>query len=298
LSKGSDIISSKEIYIWLLRAIDEINFTFICSYLLDNHFIKRQGIIMKNKIVILTIASVLLSTSFGTIAAITPVQEKIKSAMKMEHRSDSDKKRDRNRAPMRALDFFGLKDNMKVIEFAPGNGWYTKILAPVLNDNGELHLAYKSEWLDNMDDLLKKPGFKSAIKLPIELSWNSKEYKYDLGKLTFKMNDADMVLNIREYHNFNLADKNKLNNAAFSALKSGGRYVIVDHSRRSMAPETKELGRREDPVKVILEVQAAGFVLEKSSDMFYRPDDELRYEVGRKTVTGNTDRFTLVFKKP
>ena len=28
-----------------------------------------------------------------------------------------------------------------------------------------------------------------------------------------------------------------------------------------------------------------------------RPDDELRYEVGRRTVTGNTDRFTLKFVK-
>ena len=112
------------------------------------------------------------------------------------------------------------------------------------------------------------------------------------------MNDADMVLNIREYHNFNLEDKTKLNKAAFAALKPGGSYVIVDHTLRHMAPETKEGQRREDPVTVILEVQAAGFVLEKSSDMFYRPDDELRYEVGRKTVTGNTDRFTLVFKKP
>ena len=26
--------------------------------------------------------------------------------------------------------------------------------------------------------------------------------------------------------------------------------------------------------------------------------DELRYEVGRRTVTGNTDRFTLKFVKP
>lgn len=33
------------------------------------------------------------------------------------------------------------------------------------------------------------------------------------------MNDADMILNIREYHNFNNEDKAKLNNAAFSALK-------------------------------------------------------------------------------
>ena len=98
----------------------------------------------------------------------------------------------------------------------------------------------------------------------------------------------------REYHNFNLEDKDKLNRAAFKALKPGGKYVIVDHSRRHMQPETRELGRREDPVKVILEVQAAGFVLEDSSDMFYRPDDELRYEVGRKSVRGNTDRFSVM----
>jgi len=45
-------------------------------------------------------------------------------------------------------------------------------------------------------------------------------------------------------------------------------------------------------------VQAAGFELVDYSDLHYRPDDELRYEVGRATVTGNTDRFTLLFRKP
>ena len=34
------------------------------------------------------------------------------------------------------------------------------------------------------------------------------------------------------------------------------------------------------------------------SNLHYRPDDELRYEVGRRTVTGNTDRFTLLFRRP
>ena len=53
-----------------------------------------------------------------------------------------------------------------------------------------------------------------------------------------------------------------------------------------------------DPVLVIREVQAAGFVFEDSSNLHYIPDDELRYEVGRRTVTGNTDRFALRFKKP
>ena len=34
------------------------------------------------------------------------------------------------------------------------------------------------------------------------------------------------------------------------------------------------------------------------SDLHYRADDELRYEVGRASVTGNSDRFTLLFRKP
>ena len=234
----------------------------------------------------------------NTYAETLPLVKNINDVMKMEHRTDADKMRDANRSPAQALSFFGFKQNMKVIEFAPGNGWYTKILAPLLESKGELYLAYKSEWLKGLNPLLSQKGFKSTVKLPIELEWNNSEFKYDLGNLSFGMNDADMILNIREYHNFDLADKTKLNNEAFKSLKPGGKYVIVDHTRRHMSVETRELARREDPVKVILEVQAAGFILEKSSDMFYRPDDELRYEVGRKTVTGNTDRFTLVFKKP
>ncbi|NQZ81792.1 MAG: class I SAM-dependent methyltransferase [Colwellia sp.] len=253
---------------------------------------------MKKLLSHFSITAFFLASTFSAQAALTPLQEKIKLVMKMEHRTELEMERDRNRDPVRALEFFGLKENMKVIEFAPGNGWYTKILAPVLNKKGELHLAYKSQWLNEMNDMLALNSFSSTKKLPIALDWNNEERRYQLGDLSFAMIDADMVLNIREYHNFNQEDKNKLNKATFEALKPGGTYVIVDHSRRHMAPETDELGRREDAVKVILDVQAAGFRLEKSSDMFYRPDDELRYEVGRKTIRGNTDRFTLVFKKP
>ncbi|MEP1447703.1 MAG: methyltransferase [Paraglaciecola sp.] len=249
---------------------------------------------MKNALLILLFAS----ASFSAVAALTPFQEKVLEILKMEHRSEVDTKRDSNRDPLYALEYFGLKEDMKVIEFAPGNGWYSKILAPVLKDKGELYLAYPGKWLDNMDELLAIEAMNKAKKLPIELDWNNKEKQYQLGNLDFAMKDADMLLNIREYHNFDAQDKAILNKATFEALKPGGIYVIVDHSRRHMAPETQELRRREDAVKVIIEVQAAGFILEKSSDRFYRPDDTLTFEVGRKTVTGNTDRFILVFRKP
>jgi len=32
--------------------------------------------------------------------------------------------------------------------------------------------------------------------------------------------------------------------------------------------------------------------------MFFKADDELRFEVGRRTVRGSTDRFTFLFQKP
>ncbi|MGI9261680.1 MAG: methyltransferase, partial [Woeseiaceae bacterium] len=89
-----------------------------------------------------------------------------------------------------------------------------------------------------------------------------------------------------------------INQAVFRSLKPGGRYGVIDHSRRHMEPQTAENQRRADVVQIIKEALDAGFVLEDYSDLHYRPDDELRYEVGRATVTGNTDRFTLLFRKP
>jgi predicted methyltransferase len=117
-----------------------------------------------------------------------------------------------------------------------------------------------------------------------------------LGELDLGVNDADLVLNIREYHNFNAEDRARLNQTSFDTLRSGGRYVLIDHSRRHMQPEEPPLSRREDPVQVIVEVQAAGFALEKTSDMFYRPVDSLDKEV--REFAGRTDRFFFVFKKP
>ena len=88
------------------------------------------------------------------------------------------------------------------------------------------------------------------------------------------------------------------NEAAFAALKPGGLYGVVDHTRRHMEPDWSENWRRMDPVAMIIEIQAAGFELVAASDLHFRPDDELEYEVGRASVTGNTDRFTLLFHKP
>ena len=118
-----------------------------------------------------------------------------------------------------------------------------------------------------------------------------------MPEFSFGVKRLDMVLTFRNMHNFTEEGRANINKAVFEALKSGGIYGVVDHTRRHMQASDNEVWRRMDPVTVIKEVQAAGFEFVDFSPLHFRPDDELRYEVGRKTVTGNTDRFTLLFKK-
>jgi predicted methyltransferase len=229
---------------------------------------------------------------------LTPAQQKIKAALELGYRSEANRERDANRAPVKAMGFCRLQDDMKVLEFGPGSGWYTELLGPALKEKGELHIAYKGAWMTKLDGLLALEPLSKVKKLPIDIGWNAEKRKFDVGSLDFGMTDADMALNIREYHNFDADGAAKLNAAVFAALRPGGLYCVIDHSRRHMETDNSENRRRADPVTTILQVQAAGFRLIDATDLFFKPDDELRYEVGRKTVTGNTDRFSLLFQKP
>jgi len=240
----------------------------------------------------------LLSTSSLSFAGdFSAVEQKLEKAMKSDIRSEAELARDANRKPIETLEFLGLREDMKVIEMIPGGGWYTKLLAPVLKDKGELILAFGTSRAEK--SLLGTPGFEkvkvTAKASVLERPEGSRFYTLDVKGL--KTKNADMVLTFRNYHNFNAQGRKAMNDAAFKALKKGGLYGVVDHTRRHMEPNTTENRRRIDPVLTIKEIQAAGFELVDFSELHYRPDDELRYEVGRKSVTGNTDRFTLLFKK-
>ncbi len=222
----------------------------------------------------------------------------LKKAMKSSLRTEKEIKRDRNRQPIETLKFFGFRSNMKVVELLPGGGWYTKLLAPVLAEDGEFFVAMGTGRVSNT--LVGKTGmdFLSIINDNANIHKKKGDRFYSVDKFSLGEKDVDIVFTFRNYHNFGFEGRQLMNNAAFDALKSGGVYAVVDHTRRHMQALDNENGRRIDPVLAIKEIQDAGFVLVDYSDMHYKADDELRYEVGRKSVTGNTDRFTLKFVKP
>ena len=222
----------------------------------------------------------------------------LKSAMQSELRTDAEKERDRNRRPVETLNFFGIQSDMKVLELIPGGGWYTKLLAPALSDNGELYVAIGAGRVK--ERVVGQPGFEKikVLEPSVNFSDGNKPRLRTVNTFSFGETGFDAILTFRNMHNFDDVGRKNINDASFKALKPGGIYGVVDHTRRHMEPFTAENRRRADPVEIIKEVLDSGFELVDFSDIHYRADDELRYEVGRKTVTGNTDRFTLKFRKP
>jgi predicted methyltransferase len=224
------------------------------------------------------------------------LEEKLDAAIADESRPAADRERDENRKPKETLTFLRLQDDFTVIELVPGGGWYTRILAPVLKEKGQLYVALGTRGVEA--NLVGKPGFEAVKVLPVEMNAKPEGRRFSVGALDLGVKDVDMVLTFRNLHNLTEAGRANLNAAAFAALKPGGYYGVVDHTRRHMAEDTDETWRRMDPVQMIKEIETAGFEFVDYSTLHYRPDDELLYEVGRKTVTGNTDRFTLLFRKP
>ncbi len=243
------------------------------------------------------ITALLLSVSFSALAA-NDIDMKVEAALAAESRPQADRDRDRNRRPLETLNFFGLKDDMRVLELLPGGGWYTRVLAPVLAENGKLYVALGSGRVE--ERVLNTPGFEKveALATAENLHRPEGERFYVMDPFEFGISDLDMVLTFRNVHNFGPEARGMMNQQVFDSLKSGGLYGVVDHTRRHMEAASGENRRRIDPVLVIKELLDIGFEFVDYSDLHFRADDELEYEVGRRSVSGNTDRFMMLFQKP
>ena len=243
------------------------------------------------------LAFVLLFVARYTHAA-GEIDAKVTAALAEEARPEADRERDRNRKPLQTLKFFGMTNDMRVLELLPGGGWYTRVLAPVLADNGQLYVALGAG--RTRDTILGEAGFEQVVLLDTtdNLRRDQERRIYVLDNFDFGVSGLDMVVTFRNLHNFDPDSRATINREVFKALKHGGLYGVIDHTRRHMEAADNENRRRIDPVLVIKEALDQGFEFVDYSDLHFRADDELEYEVGRRSVTGNTDRFTFLFRKP
>lgn len=217
---------------------------------------------------------------------------KIEANLSSDIRDAAEVARDANRKPGEVLEFFGLEDDMKVLEISPATGYWSKFVGPTLCENGGELVVSVGVSDSFRSNVMSLDGLDCASAINDNITLGN------LPEFSFDADNFDMVLTFWNLHNPSPEGRQNLNTAVFNALKPGGIYGVVDHTRRHMQGNSRAVGRRLDPVLVIKEMLDVGFELVDFSDMHYHPEDDLTKEVGTSGVRGNTDRFTISFRKP
>ena len=212
-------------------------------------------------------------------------------------RPQADRDRDANRKPAEVLAFAGVKPGMKVGEFIPGGGYYTRLISKVVGPSGKVYAL----WPEGMAKA--RPQMLDGSKA---IGPNVQVVTFGSGALDVP-EKLDLVWTSENYHDFHNSgpgggpppDINAFNKMVFNALKPGGVYLIEDHAAAAGAgaDATSKL-HRIDPAQVKSEVEAAGFKLQAESDVLKVPADAHDKPVFDPSVRGHTDKLLMRFVKP
>ena len=239
-------------------------------------------------------------------------------------RSAADRARDPFRHPAASLAFWGLAPGMTVVEFWPGAGWYSDIIAPYLaGSKGELIAAMTPE--DDPEGRALNGAYRAkfaghpALYGKVETSTFSRAS----GPVA-PANSADLALFLRNVHNWMAAGiAEKAFRDAFAALKPGGALGVEEHrADPSATPDPLAANGYVPQALVVQLAQEAGFQLAASSEINANPKDTKDYPFGVWTLPptrqssargqpvdpkfdrakydaiGESDRMTLRFIKP
>jgi predicted methyltransferase len=253
-------------------------------------------------------------------------QATLESIVAGDWRSDADRARDAWRHPVETLKFWDLRPGQTVVEFWPGGGWYTDILAPYLAaTGGKLYAA-------NLQSELSDPATGEVVDAYRRKLADKKKLYGDVTITAFGPTSgpvapdgsADLVLFLRNLHNWMAGGiAEKAFKDALAALKPGGVLGIEEHRA---AP-----GRVQDSLAsdgyvqqafVVQLAQEAGFILAGSSEINANPKDgkdhpfgvwtlpptrlsaprgepaEAGFDHAKYDAIGESDRMTLKFIKP
>jgi predicted methyltransferase len=245
----------------------------------------------------------------------------IDAAIAADLRGD-DKARDQYRHPKQTLEFFQVKPDMVVAEYAADAGWYSKILAPLTATSGKYVALGVSPSSPSLSAERKAQMAAYPTAYPERAAKATgvaadKIHAYVANAVHAEMQGKiDRVLIFRMLHNLQRSGilGSELD-AIHASLAPDGMVGVVQHRAKADAPAEYVDGSKGylKEADVIATFEKHGFVLAGKSEINANPKDPADHAQGVWTLPpnyalkdqdkakyaaiGESDRMTLLFKK-
>ena len=228
-----------------------------------------------------------------SVPANTPAN--IRSAVESAARTDEQRARDSLRMPAEILMLAGIEDGDHVVEFAALGHYYTTLLVEAVGADGHVEMV-DMPWTDRF-------GGEPARAFAAE-NENATFTQVHYNEVDLP-DDVDVVTMVLFYHDLTRESEDQsvdtadMNARVFSALKPGGRYLVVDHKAEDGSGwRDATTLHRIDAQIIIDEVTSVGFELAVDSDLLANPADDRTLNMRDPAIRGSTDRAVFVFRKP
>ena len=255
-------------------------------------------------------------------AMATPAIDPALAAAVADKSRATDSQRDKYRSPAETLAFFQVAPTMKVGEYAPGGGWYSRLLGLYLGPKGKLVGLFADSTKGT--EQMQANVARNVAKFPSEVAeWSSLPAERFSALTLGAIPDAekgtfDRILVMRALHNMmrsNVADSEirKMR----ELLKPDGMIGIEQHRAKADAPFAFTDGSKgymlETDMIKLMEIH--GFTFVGKSEANANPKDPANWtggvwtlppsldgakddaEKARLTAIGESDRMTLLFRK-
>lgn len=218
-------------------------------------------------------------------------------AIAAPNRLEANRARDDQRQPLPILRFANLSAGDTVVDIMAGDGYFSELAAHIVGPRGQViainptafhpaeSWAHHARHWPNLSPLVTSPAAMVLAPRSVDhifthlvyhdLYWESAQYQFP------RLDVPAVLANWR------------------AALRPGGTVIVVDHVGPAGDPRAvTERLHRIDPARVRADFEAAGFILDASSDVLLNTTDAVETNVFDPAVRGRTSRFAMRFRVP
>ena len=254
--------------------------------------------------------------------------EQIAQIVRSSDRTAADRANDGRRKPEQMLGFIGIRSGIVAVDLSASGGYTTELLARAIGPSGKVYgqsrprdpnraptPAVAPEGNSNPITTPSAAPASAPRPSPVALAERENNLRSNgvqaapIVALSRPFEDpvpsepaaggVDLATLMFNYHDLGHlgVDRAAMNKAVFGALKSGGLYVIADHSGRpgTGISESGTLHRIEEAF-LRQEVEAAGFKLRDEGNFLRNPNDPR--DKNTPDPPQPKDEFVLKFVKP